>query len=101
MKMNQFQIQKKGKTEVVIFGTVKYLSMISKSISVKYNGIIINNVTTYKYLHNVLDSYLNLNHNFKMTYRKAGGRHHLLSKMRYYLTNFAAMKIYICRYEDI
>ena len=61
---------KKGKTEAVVFGTAKRLSMTSKCTSIKYNGNVINNATTYKYLCNQLDRNLNLDENFERAYRK-------------------------------
>ena len=51
---------KKGKTEAMAFGTAKLLSMTSECISIRYNGNIMNNATTYKYLGNQLDRNLNL-----------------------------------------
>ena len=44
----------------MVFGTAKRLYMASKCISIKYNGNIMNNATTYKYLGNRLDRNLNL-----------------------------------------
>ena len=85
---------KKGKTEAMVFGTAKRLSMASKCISIKYNGKIMNNATAYKYLGNQLDRNLNLDENFEQAYRKASGRLHLLAKLRCYLIALAAMKIF-------
>ena len=85
---------KKGKTKAMVFGTVKRLSMTSKCVSIKYNGNIINNAATYKYLGNQLDRTSNLDENFKQGYRKASGRLHLLAKLGCHLTTLAAMKIF-------
>ena len=85
---------KKGKTEAMVFGTAKRLSTTSKFLSIKYNGNVINNATTYKYLGNHLDRNLNLDENFERAYRKASGRLHLLAKLRCQLTTLAAMKIF-------
>ena len=85
---------KKEKTETMVFGTAKHLSMTSKCISKKYNGNVINNATTYKYLGNQLDRNLNRDQNFEGAYRKASGRLHLLAKLRCHLTTLAAMKIF-------
>ena len=51
---------KEGKTKAMVFGTAKRLYMTSKCISIKYNGNIMNNAITYKYLGNQLDRNLNL-----------------------------------------
>ena len=76
---------KKGKTEAMAFGTEKRLSMTSECISIRYNGNIMNNATTYKYLGSQLDKYLSLDENFEQAYRKASGRLHLLAKLRCHL----------------
>ena len=76
---------KKGKTEAMAFGTAKRLSMTSECISIRYNGNIMNNATTYKYLGNQLDKNLSINENFEQGYRKASGRLHLLAKLRCHL----------------
>ena len=85
---------KKGATEAMVFGTAKHLSMKSKCIPIKYNGNIINNATTYKYLGNQLDRNLNLDENFEWAYRKTSGWLHLLAKLRCHLTTLAAVKIF-------
>ena len=54
---------KNGKIEAMVFGTAEHLSMTSKYILIKYNGNVINNATTYKYLDNQLDRNLNLDEN--------------------------------------
>ena len=46
---------KKGKTEAMVSRTTKHLSMTSKCISINYNGNVINDATTYKYLGNQQD----------------------------------------------
>ena len=76
---------KKGKTEAMAFGTAKRLSMTSECISIRYNGNIMNNATTYKYLGNQLDKNLSINENFEQGYRKASGRLHLFAKLRCHL----------------
>ena len=59
--------------EVMVCRTAKLLSVITKCISIKYNGIVINNATKYKYLSNELDRNLNLDENFERVYRKSSG----------------------------
>ena len=85
---------KKWKTEAMVFRRSKPLSMTSKCISIKYNGNIINNATTYKYLGSQLDGNLNLDESFKGACRKASGRVHLLAKLRCHITTLAVMKIF-------
>ena len=83
-----------GKTEAMVFGTAKCLSMTSKCISITYNCSIMNNATPYKYLGNQLDRNLNLDENFERACRKAIDRLHLLATLRCHLTTLSAMKIF-------
>ena len=86
---------KKGKTETMLFGTSKRLSMSSKSsLNISYNGSNILETNSYTYLGNVLDPCLTLNDNFERSYKKASGRLNLLMKMRRFLNIEAATKIY-------
>ena len=64
---------KKDKMEVMVCRMAKLLSVITKCISFKYNGIVINNATKYKHLSNELDRNLNLDENFERAYRKSNG----------------------------
>ena len=75
----------------MVFRTAKRLSSTSKFLSIEYNGNVINNATTYKYLGNHLDRNLNLDENFERADRKASD---LLAKLRCQLTTLAAMKIF-------
>ena len=78
----------------MVFGTAEHLSMTSKYILIKYNGNVINNATTYKYLGNQLDRNLNLDENVEWAYKKASGRLQLLAKLRCHLTTLPAIKIF-------
>jgi len=59
-----------------------------------YNGVKINNTTTYKYLGINVDKCVNLNDHFESTYKKMSGRLRLLSKLRSNLTKKAAQSVY-------
>ena len=70
---------KKGKTEVMLFGTPKRLSGFDgKELNLSVNGSRIDMTTNYKYLGVYLDPTLNLNMHFCKTYKKAAGRVNLL-----------------------
>ena len=85
---------KKGKTEAMLFGTAKRLSMIDKILNVFYRGQQINYVQEYKYLGNKVDPNLNFNKTFDTSYKTASGRLRLLQKLRPYLTADAAYSIF-------
>ena len=78
----------------MILGTAKRLKTAGNNLNVCYKGQMINNVTEYKYLGNVVDQNLNFNKNFEKIYKKASGRLRLLKRLRYFLTVEAAYKIY-------
>lgn len=86
---------KKGKTELMLFGTSKRLQTTGETIKVFYNHQEINYTRTYKYLGTILDKQLNLNENFEESYKKASSRLHLLERMRRYHTKKAAYLVYI------
>ena len=85
---------KKGKTETMLFGTARRLSMIDKILNVFYRGQLINYVQEYKYLGNKVDPNLNFNKTFDTSYKTASGRLRLLQKLRSYLTKEAAYSIF-------
>ena len=86
---------KKGKTETVLFGTVKLLSKQTRnSLSIEIDGVPVHHVDSYVYLGNQLDSKLNLNDNFDKAYKKATGRLNLLTKLRSFLNFEAAYNIF-------
>ena len=61
---------KKGKTESMILGTAKRLKTAGNNLNVCYKGQMINNVTEYKYLGNIVDQNLNFNKNLNRSTRK-------------------------------
>jgi hypothetical protein len=85
---------KKGKTEIMLFGTGKRLSLQPHNVEVKYRGHSINFTMSYKYLGYTLDSCLALSENFNIAYKKASNCVRLLSKLRVYVTPKVAFKIY-------
>ena len=85
---------KKGKTEVMLFGTAKRLSLHNRQLDLKFRGISINNKETYTYLGHILDKSLTLRENFDRAYKKCCNRLKLLSKLRYSINSSAALRIY-------
>ena len=85
---------KKGKTEVLVFGTAQRLKRQSDEICVRYKETRINVTTSYRYLGVEIDSVLNLNTNFELCYKRASGRLCLLSKLRCFLDSQTACEIY-------
>ena len=51
---------KKGKTEVMIFGTAKRLANNERNLEVLYNNVVLNPTTQYKYLGTTIDPTLQL-----------------------------------------
>ena len=68
---------KKGKTETMLFGTIKSLKTAGE-IDVLYSNQRINFTETYKYLGNIVDHHLNFRENFEKSYKKASSRLRLL-----------------------
>ena len=60
---------KKGKTEVLVFGTAQRLKRQSEEIYIRYKGTKINAATSYRCLGVEIDSTLNLNTNFELCYK--------------------------------
>ena len=85
---------KKGKPEVMLFGTSQKLSKLRDTLSISYRGTCINVTSHYKYLGVDIDSTLNLNSHFDRTYKKATGRLKLLGKLRSQLDEKSAKAIY-------
>lgn len=85
---------KKGKTELMLFGTKKRLKSHGRDLIVSFNDSKINFVNSYVYLGNLLDSSLNLTENFDMCYKRASGRLRLLKRIRSHLTTEAATAVY-------
>ena len=85
---------KKGKTEVMLFGTAQRMARYGDTVTIKHNNTIVNSVTQYCYLGNTLDHHLNLSKNFDHYYKIASGRLRLLFSVRKFLTLNAAKSIY-------
>ena len=85
---------KKGKTEVMLFGTSQRLKRHGRELNIVHNNTRINFVTEYVYLGNLLDNHLSLASNFNRAIRKASGRLRILSNVRKSLTIEAAVLIY-------
>ena len=60
---------KKGKIEVMLFGTSKRLSKLTVNLNICYSRESLNQTNRYKYLGTLLDS--SLNDNFNVSYKKA------------------------------
>ncbi|XP_057299458.1 uncharacterized protein LOC130630077 [Hydractinia symbiolongicarpus] len=95
LKDNELVINlRKGKTESMVFGTQKRLSMYSRQMNLYYNDVPISSTTHYKYLGTVLDPSLNMNENFNTIYKRASNKLRLLSSLKMGLTADAVRKIY-------
>ena len=79
-----------GKTEAMLFGTHKNLSLQESTLDISCSMHKIQLKTKYKYLGVELDPSLNLGLHFESTYKKATGRLRLLSKIRGYVDNHTA-----------
>ena len=90
-----FVNSKKGKTEVMVFGTSKRLNKLDDTpLKLKHNGVTINVTNSYKYLGLTLTSSLNMTEHLTTTLKKASSRIHLLRKMRNYMDSKTAILIY-------
>ena len=85
---------KKGKTEVMLFGTSKRLSKLTVNLNICYGGETLNQTNRYKYLGTLLDPSLSLNDNFNVTYKKASSRLRLLEVLKENLTDKARKCVY-------
>ena len=86
---------KKGKTESMLFGTGKRLSLLGgKQLKVYVDGKLINSTKSYKYLGVHLDPTLSLAEHFDKTCKKAASRVNIMRKIRSSLTSDAAEALY-------
>ena len=85
---------KKGKTEVMLLGTAQRMKRYGHQLAIKYNNNIVNPVTQYCYLGNIIDQHLTLSPNFDFYYKRATCRIRLLKSVRKYLTVKAAKSVY-------
>ena len=94
MRENELIVNtKKGKTEVMLFGTAKKLNKCDRNLKVLYNWNEINQTTRYKYLGSTIDPSLNLSDNFDKMYKKASTRLRLLESLKYCLTSVARKRV--------
>ena len=85
---------KKGKSEVMLFGTSQKLGRLNETLNIKYRYHNINVTLVYKYLGIHIDSTLNLNSHFDKVFKKAAGRLKLLEKLRHQMDMKTATTIY-------
>ena len=86
---------KKGKSEVMLFGTGKRLNLFHAcQVKLSNNGSPINTTTCYNYLGVHLDPTLNFETHFKRIYKKAAGRANLLRRIRSSIDTFTTQRNY-------
>ena len=85
---------KKGKIEVMLFGTKKRLNQQECEIEINYQSQPINITNSYKYLGVQIDPSLNMQEHFNSIYRKASSHIHLLKRIRPFITDLATLRIY-------
>ena len=85
---------KKGKTEVMLFGTKKRLNQQERETEINYQSQHINNTNYYKYLGVQLDPSLNMQEHFNTVCRKASSCIRLLKRIRTFITDLATLRIY-------
>lgn len=85
---------KKGKTEVMLFGTSRRLCQCGRELRISYNNELVSFVKKYVYLGNLLDNTLTLSNNFDRAYKRASSRLRLLKNVRNHLNIHAATKIF-------
>ena len=73
---------KKGKTEVMLFGSAKRLKAVGRNLVIMYANSPINFVSSYKYLGIIVDDTLTLAENFNRSYKSASSRLRLLERMK-------------------
>ena len=78
----------------MLFGTSQRLAQHGRNLQITYQYSLINFVTEYVYLGNLVDNHLSLSSNFERVYRKAYGRLRLLALVRRNLTMNAAELLY-------
>ena len=85
---------KKGKTEVMLFGTSRRIRLHVSELKILHNNTKINFVSEYVYLGNLMDNHLSLASNFDQSVRKATSCLRMLLNVRKSLTIEAAILIY-------
>ena len=90
---------KKGKTEVMLFGSSKRLKSSGNKLEITFADTLVNFVTSYKYLGITVDNTLTLNDNFNLSYKKASSRLRLLERMKSFTTVKARLSIFSKSYN--
>jgi hypothetical protein len=86
---------KKGKTEMMVFGTSRRLKNIAdQPIEIRHQETILNQTNTYKYLGLTLNCTLNMSVHVQTSLKKAASRVSLLKRMRPFLEEKTAALIY-------
>ena len=85
---------KKGKTEIMLFGTHQRLWRQQDILSINHNGIPINLTDSYKYLGITLTQALNMTSHLTETIKKASSRIRLLQKTRTFMDVDTAILVY-------
>ena len=86
---------KKGKTEVMLFGTNQRLKKLNATLlKIERNNCILNNTTNYKYLGLNVNPTLNMAEHVETSLKKAVSRINLLKSMRTLIDSDVAGKIY-------
>lgn len=96
LKQNELVINTKiGKTETMILGTGKRISMTEKtSLEIKHQGRTINQTDYYRYLGLSLNNTLCMSEHLKSSIKIASSRLNLLKKMRFFSDSKTAALIY-------
>ena len=88
---------KKGKTEIMIFGTSNKLKKLdSPPFNIDHNGEQIYHTTSYKYLGMMLTPNLNMTEYLTKSIKKASSRIRLLKKTRTFMDKQTAKLVYNC-----
>ena len=74
---------KKGKTEVMLFGTAKRLAKNERNLEILCNNVMLNQTTQHNYLGTTIDPTLQLTDNFNRSYKKASSRLRLLESLKH------------------
>ena len=85
---------KKGKTETMMFGTSKRLSMQPDHLNITFAYNTVNQTHSYKYLGILVDPTLNLNTYKDLVYKKSASRLRILYKIRPLMDTKCARTIY-------
>ena len=94
LKETELINMKEGKTEALLFGTAKRISMLTEPLKVCQGSKAIRNIAEYKYLGIYVNSSLDLNSHFERSYKKAAGRLRLLARLRKHFDSQSARDVY-------